>query len=111
MATRILSISGLRGVIGDGLDPIYVTEFAAALGTMFNGGKVVISKETFRMYVCICNALKDRELAEAAAQPGVRSAACVFKHCQTKPKCGNCVADIDEMIAERQSSPALYAAE
>ncbi|MCR9198913.1 MAG: phosphoglucosamine mutase [Planctomycetaceae bacterium] len=45
MATRILSISGLRGVIGDGLDPIYVTEFAASLGTMFNGGKVVISND------------------------------------------------------------------
>jgi len=45
VATRILSISGLRGVIGDGLDPIYVTEFAASLGTMFNGGKVVISND------------------------------------------------------------------
>lgn len=45
MATRILSISGLRGVIGDGLDPIYVTEFAASLGTMFNGGKVVVSND------------------------------------------------------------------
>jgi phosphomannomutase len=43
--TRILSISGLRGVIGDGLDPIYVTEFAAALGTMFSGGKVVVARD------------------------------------------------------------------
>ena len=31
---RILSISGLRGVIGDGLDPGFLTRFAAAVGTL-----------------------------------------------------------------------------
>ncbi len=45
MATRILSISGLRGIIGDGLDPIYTTRFAAALGTIFCGGKVVVARD------------------------------------------------------------------
>ncbi len=45
VATRILSISGLRGIIGDGLDPLYITEFAAALGTMFSGGKVVVTRD------------------------------------------------------------------
>ena len=45
MASRILSISGLRGIIGDGLDPLYVTEFAAALGTMLNGGKIVLTRD------------------------------------------------------------------
>lgn len=45
MATRILSISGLRGIVGDGLDPIYITEFAASLGTMFSGGKVVVAQD------------------------------------------------------------------
>lgn len=63
------------------------------------------------MFVCICNALRDRELAEAAAQPGVKSAACVFKHCETKPKCGNCVPDIDEMVARHRPADALIAAE
>lgn len=42
---RILSISGLRGIVGDGLDPEYVTRFAAALGTMFQGGTVVLSRD------------------------------------------------------------------
>ena len=42
---RILSISGLRGVVGDGIDPEYVTRFAAALGTMFAGGTVVLSRD------------------------------------------------------------------
>ena len=45
MSTRILSISGLRGIIGDGLDPLYVAEFSAALGTMFSGGKIVVSRD------------------------------------------------------------------
>ncbi len=45
MAERILSISGLRGIIGDGLDPEYVTRFAAALGTIFEGGTVVLARD------------------------------------------------------------------
>ena len=45
MTQRILSISGLRGVIGDGLDPAYVAEFGAALGTMAQGGTVVLSRD------------------------------------------------------------------
>lgn len=42
---RILSISGLRGVIGDGLDPEYVMRFAAAFGTLCNGGTVILSRD------------------------------------------------------------------
>jgi phosphomannomutase len=42
---RILSISGLRGVVGDGLDPEYVVRFASALGTMAEGGTVVLSRD------------------------------------------------------------------
>ena len=45
MTERILSISGLRGIVGDGLDPEYVTRFAASLGTMLNGGAVVLSRD------------------------------------------------------------------
>ena len=42
---RILSISGLRGVIGDGLDPQFLVEFAMALGTLADGGTVVLSRD------------------------------------------------------------------
>lgn len=45
MTERILSISGLRGIVGDGLDPEYVSRFAAALGTIFDGGTVVLSRD------------------------------------------------------------------
>ncbi|MDA0833832.1 MAG: phosphoglucosamine mutase [Planctomycetota bacterium] len=45
MTQRILSISGLRGIIGDGLDPEYVVRFAAALGTWAEGKTVVVSRD------------------------------------------------------------------
>src|SRR5262245_7901273 len=45
MPERILSISGLRGIVGDGLDPEYVARFTASLGTIFCGGTVVFSRD------------------------------------------------------------------
>jgi phosphomannomutase len=45
MPQRILSISGLRGVVGDGLEPAYLADFASALGTLFKGGTVVLSRD------------------------------------------------------------------
>lgn len=45
MTERILSISGLRGIVGDGLDPEYITRFAAAFGSMLDGGTVVLSRD------------------------------------------------------------------
>lgn len=45
MTQRIVSISGLRGIIGDGLEPDYVTRFAMALGTMTEGGTIVLSRD------------------------------------------------------------------
>lgn len=45
MPQRILSISGLRGIIGDGLDPAYLVDFSAALGTLVGGGSVVLARD------------------------------------------------------------------
>jgi len=45
VSQRILSISGLRGIIGDGLDPLFLTEFAAAFGTWCEGKTVVLSRD------------------------------------------------------------------
>ena len=45
MPQRILSVSGLRGVVGDGLDAGYVTAFAAAVGTWAKGGTVVVARD------------------------------------------------------------------
>lgn len=45
LSQRILSISGLRGVIGDGLDPSFLVEFSAAVGTLAQGGPIIVSRD------------------------------------------------------------------
>ena len=45
MAERILSISGLRGIVGDGLDPNFVVKFSQALGILCGGGPVVVGRD------------------------------------------------------------------
>src|SRR5438067_578491 len=41
----IVSVSGIRGIVGQGLTPAPVLTFAAALGTHVNGGRVVLSRD------------------------------------------------------------------
>jgi phosphomannomutase len=43
--TRIASISGLRGVVGKGLDPVVAVEFAAAYASQCEPGSIVISHD------------------------------------------------------------------
>ena len=43
--TRIASISGLRGVVGDGLDPATVVEFAAAYASECEPGPIVVGHD------------------------------------------------------------------
>ena len=49
------------------------------------------------MFVCICNALKDKELVEAA-QGDVCNVAEVFKRCGRRPQCGKCLPDVADII-------------
>ncbi|WP_300530769.1 (2Fe-2S)-binding protein [Maricaulis sp.] len=51
------------------------------------------------MYICICNALREKDLKSAAAAPNVRSAACVFKQVDARPQCGRCLPDVAEMVS------------
>src|SRR6266849_173072 len=41
----IVSVSGIRGIIGHALTPEAATAFAAALGTFAEGGKIVLSRD------------------------------------------------------------------
>ena len=41
----IVSVSGIRGIIGEGLTPEAGTAFAAALGTYTQGGRIVVSRD------------------------------------------------------------------
>ena len=62
------------------------------------------------MYVCICNALRDKELQAAAADPSVKGVSCVFKACASKPQCGRCLPDVADMIAANRIGPDDLAA-
>jgi phosphomannomutase len=42
----IVSVSGVRGIVGRGLDADVARRFAAALGTYLNGGTVVLSRDS-----------------------------------------------------------------
>src|SRR5690349_2886624 len=41
----IVSVSGIRGLIGEGLTPEAATGFAAALATYTRGGRIVLSRD------------------------------------------------------------------
>lgn len=43
--TRIASVSGLRGVVGDGIDPAVAVEFAAAYASECEPGPIVVSHD------------------------------------------------------------------
>jgi phosphomannomutase len=42
----IVSVSGIRGIIGDSLTPEAASRFAAALGTYLKGGRVVVARDS-----------------------------------------------------------------
>lgn len=54
------------------------------------------------MYVCMCNALRDKELA-AAAGADARNVADVFKRCGRRPQCGKCLPDVAQMIEDART--------
>jgi phosphomannomutase len=43
--TRIASISGLRGIVGDGIDPVVAAEFAAAYTSECEAGPIVVGHD------------------------------------------------------------------
>lgn len=51
------------------------------------------------MYVCICNAIRDREIADAAlgSAPTVAE---VFRRVGRRPQCGKCLPDVAQMIED-----------
>jgi len=46
MAGLIVSISGIRGIVGDGLGPREATRFGLAFGTHLGGGRVVLGRDS-----------------------------------------------------------------
>ncbi len=42
----MISTSGIRGIVGAGLDPVMITRYAAAFGVFLGKGKVVVGRDT-----------------------------------------------------------------
>ena len=51
------------------------------------------------MYVCICRAIREREV-DAAVRAGARRPSDVFRACGTRPQCGTCACDMRQRIAD-----------
>ncbi len=85
---RILSISGLRGTIGDadGLDPVFAMEFAAAVGTLAGGGTFVVSRDGRATGIML----------KSAVIAGLTSVGCdvVDADIATTPTCGVLVTEL-----------------
>jgi bacterioferritin-associated ferredoxin len=65
------------------------------------------------MYVCICRAIREREV-DAAVRAGARRPADVFRACGKSPQCGTCACDMRERIAQtvaaERAAPANFLA-
>lgn len=59
------------------------------------------------MYVCICNALTESRVREAASKAG-RSVTSVYECFGVTPRCGKCAANLRDLL--RQASPSPEAA-
>ncbi|HON67824.1 MAG TPA: phosphoglucosamine mutase, partial [Phycisphaerae bacterium] len=42
----MMSVSGVRGVIGESMTPVLAAELGCAFGTYLGGGKVVVGRDT-----------------------------------------------------------------
>jgi bacterioferritin-associated ferredoxin len=67
------------------------------------------------MYVCICRAIRERDV-EAAVRAGARRPVDVFRACGQRPQCGNCACDMRQrieqtIVAEQAAAPSLLAAD
>ena len=49
------------------------------------------------MYVCMCNALTDTQVAHAI-EKGCRAPLDVYKACGTRPQCGRCMENMWHML-------------
>jgi bacterioferritin-associated ferredoxin len=60
------------------------------------------------MYICICRAIRDRDV-DAAVRAGARRPVDVFRACGQSPQCGGCACEmrqrIDRTIAAEEAAP------
>ncbi len=60
------------------------------------------------MYVCNCNAIRERQV-HAAIAGGAATPKAIFHHAQCKPQCAKCVCEMREMIDQAQVAMRMAA--
>jgi bacterioferritin-associated ferredoxin len=58
------------------------------------------------MIVCLCNALTDRDVRDAAAR-GATRVALVYRECGCRPDCGKCAGEMRDILRAPPRPPAL----
>lgn len=61
------------------------------------------------MFVCICNAITDGDIEEAASNPNVRTPQCVHAAMNAAPQCGQCLDYIACMLDDIRGDVASQA--
>lgn len=52
------------------------------------------------MIVCVCNELREKDCREAAGDPSVRRASCVYRRLNCRVRCGACVSTMQSIVEE-----------
>ncbi len=64
------------------------------------------------MYVCLCNALTDRQVKQAAATTGATKPSQVYAACGCRAQCGQCVKGLLDLLrGECSTVPELQGAD
>ena len=62
----MISVSGIRGIVGDGLTPELIVDFSAAAGTIYGKGRVMVGRDS----------RVTGEMVQAAVFSGLMSVGC-----------------------------------
>ncbi len=60
------------------------------------------------MYICVCNALTDKQV-ESAITSGCRRPNDIYSQCGTKPQCGRCAERMLELLEATDIQPVASA--
>ena len=74
-----------------------------AIGNLRYCEALAIKIEAITMIVCVCNAIREREVRQAARN-GATCPNSAYRACGRKPRCGQCLPFAREILAAEQSA-------
>jgi bacterioferritin-associated ferredoxin len=61
--------------------------------------------ETSAVYICLCNALTDRQVMQAAASPAFTKPGDIYAACGCRAQCGQCARAVINLLRGSASGP------